>query len=685
MDKGGSAPTAPDYTKLIGLQTGANRDSFNYQTDASHINSVTPTGSSTWSNNPTFDQSGYDAAMAKWNNANSKGTWVPGGMTTAGGSGDGSSGPTETGGYWDGATSDGTAAPDRAAFTHNNYTNTQAYTPEMQALFDANNGVKTQIAGTLSGLGADAVASLNKPLDLSGAPALSSGVTAAHSDTFNPANYKNMDTLDASSLPTYQQFAGAGTQTGAKYGDINRMGFGAGPEAYQKTADPAAYQRSASPTNGIRDWGGALMPAVGGLSNKLASRDPFQYYQQGADAAYNKQKTYLEPEQAQQLQKLESRLGEQGFVPGTPAYNQALQEQLDTQNRAYSDARDSAILEGQRGGSEAYSNETTALNDAISRLLQGGQLGLDTDTAHQKASQDIADFGQKDNLNAFNSGLDVANFRKSDNLNAATNSLDIAKFGDARQNQDFNQQKDIAGMRFNEGESSNKALQANFDNSNTTTTNNNALATKDFTNLQDLTGFNNAAHQGDVNNLSTIYNYNRNANNDNNAADIAAGTFNNSARTQYRNEGTQDANAPLMRLMQALGLTQPGALPGVTTAQTPNLQTPDALAAAGTNYNNQVNAYSANNSSNNALFGQIAQFLPYLFMPSDNRLKTDIEHVGQTSAGVPIYNFSYKPEFALGEGRFRGVMAQDLITAGQEDAVRLNEDGFYSVDYSKVQ
>jgi Chaperone of endosialidase len=42
---------------------------------------------------------------------------------------------------------------------------------------------------------------------------------------------------------------------------------------------------------------------------------------------------------------------------------------------------------------------------------------------------------------------------------------------------------------------------------------------------------------------------------------------------------------------------------------------------------------------------------------SDVRLKTDIEQVGTTVYGLPLYQFGYK----TGAERFEGVMAQDVL------------------------
>jgi len=65
--------------------------------------------------------------------------------------------------------------------------------------------------------------------------------------------------------------------------------------------------------------------------------------------------------------------------------------------------------------------------------------------------------------------------------------------------------------------------------------------------------------------------------------------------------------------------------------------------------------------------------------PSDVRLKADIESVGATAHGLPLYHFRYLD----GPERYEGVMAQDVLKVAP-DAVIVGEDGYYRVDYTKL-
>jgi hypothetical protein len=64
---------------------------------------------------------------------------------------------------------------------------------------------------------------------------------------------------------------------------------------------------------------------------------------------------------------------------------------------------------------------------------------------------------------------------------------------------------------------------------------------------------------------------------------------------------------------------------------------------------------------------------------SDERLKTDIERVGKTDDGLPIYTYRYK----AGGPPMMGVMAQDVAEVKPE-AVGYLPSGYLGVDYAQV-
>jgi hypothetical protein len=93
-----------------------------------------------------------------------------------------------------------------------------------------------------------------------------------------------------------------------------------------------------------------------------APGDPQEYGSNAADAMYRQQTRYLDPQIQQQQSAQEARLAEQGFVPGTPAYETAMSNFRDNNARTYADARDRSIGQGAAVGNQWYS-----------QALQGGQ------------------------------------------------------------------------------------------------------------------------------------------------------------------------------------------------------------------------------------------------------------------------------------------------------------------------
>jgi len=65
---------------------------------------------------------------------------------------------------------------------------------------------------------------------------------------------------------------------------------------------------------------------------------------------------------------------------------------------------------------------------------------------------------------------------------------------------------------------------------------------------------------------------------------------------------------------------------------------------------------------------------------SDFRVKTNLNKIGHSSMGIPIYLFNYKDDLST---RYKGVVAQDLISMGITEPIGMR-DGHYTVDYSKI-
>lgn len=69
---------------------------------------------------------------------------------------------------------------------------------------------------------------------------------------------------------------------------------------------------------------------------------------------------------------------------------------------------------------------------------------------------------------------------------------------------------------------------------------------------------------------------------------------------------------------------------------------------------------------------------------SDERLKRDIVRVGELSDGMPVVDFNYRDGLGLPEGRFRGVMAQDVERL-RPHALGPTVNGFKTVNYEMLE
>ena len=65
---------------------------------------------------------------------------------------------------------------------------------------------------------------------------------------------------------------------------------------------------------------------------------------------------------------------------------------------------------------------------------------------------------------------------------------------------------------------------------------------------------------------------------------------------------------------------------------------------------------------------------------SDRELKHDINPIGTSPSGIPIYSFKYNDTEAFGHGTYQGVMSDEV----PQEAVTQDENGYDRVDYSQL-
>lgn len=148
-------------------------------------------------------------------------------------------------------------------------------------------------------------------------------------------------------------------------------------------------------------------------------------------------------------------------------------------------------------------------------------------------------------------------------------------------------------------------------------------------------------------------------------------------RSQAFSEQLAQRNQPLNEIIGLMSGTQVQS-PNSTFAQTPQSQVAgvDYTGLVNQKYQADMNAYNSQMGALGGLFGGIASMAKF----SDRRLKENIERIGKTDSGVPVYKFNY-----IGSPTTHvGYMAQDLLEL-QPEAVMKDADGYYRVRYDMVK
>lgn len=247
--------------------------------------------------------------------------------------------------------------PQLGDFLNYEWTQTTELSPEQQQLYDRN--VQSQIARA----------------------AMLGGLTER-------ANTALSSGFDASSLPARPGGLDAGP-AGGVFQPRTRMP--ASGEVFRPNIQAGALPDT--PGAQVQDRATAVGNALAGFSDRLGALNPAQFNEQAADALYRQTERYLNPQVQEQQRALESRLAEQGFVPGTPAYDQAIDQFRRSNERSFADARDRALTMGTSVGNQAFGNSLQAIQSQIATALQGGNFGLSNDQARSAEALRLGEFG----------------------------------------------------------------------------------------------------------------------------------------------------------------------------------------------------------------------------------------------------------------------------------------------------
>lgn len=206
----------------------------------------------------------------------------------------------------------------------------------------------------------------------------------------------------SSSAPIYDQNAAIAEQ--------NRINQAAGIQQYANVSSPlGGYSVSIDPTTGQLTVNKSLsdnsMKALDVQKRALANYtgDPTE----AANAYYNAQMAYLQPQMDRQVQRAESSLTNRGLPLGSSAWNSAMENIYDTQNRTLSSLSNEALLQGQQYQSNILGQAGMAGGQVIDPSMVAGQAGAGLSDTYDKLynSQVEAWKQQQASKNALTSGI----------------------------------------------------------------------------------------------------------------------------------------------------------------------------------------------------------------------------------------------------------------------------------------
>jgi hypothetical protein len=161
---------------------------------------------------------------------------------------------------------------------------------------------------------------------------------------------------------------------------------------------------------------------------------------------------------------------------------------------------------------------------------------------------------------------------------------------------------------------------------------------------------------------------------------LSRGQFGNQARAQGMQELFAMRNQPLNEF---------NALRSASPVNMPQFSGPTPIMAGATDvagnmwnaYNGQMNQWNAQQQQQNNLMGGLFGLGSAAIMASDERVKEDIEPIGELPSGEGLYEYHYT--FDPTKTRQVGVMAQEVEQTNPA-AVITGADGIKRVDYRKV-
>jgi len=535
---------------------------------------------------------------------------------------------------------------------------TQTLTPDAQAALTSQQRVQREFADLGSQGVANAQKILGTPFDYQG-PGIQTSFDQGPGVNYGPkmGEYGMAQGVDANQFGQNRgvNVGDYGQARGINYGDFEQArSIGAGDFGLANAINANEFGLA----SGMRDakYGSAQR----NLNLSGVSQMPVNAGMTGQQAILQR----LAPQMERQREGLRTQLVNQGFRPGTEAYNRAMEQQGQQENDMFTQAAMQGIGLDMSANQQGFGQAATAAGLYNQGLGQDFGQGL---AALQASNQAIGqNYGQglssQQQKNAavsqnFGQGLQAQQLRNQANDQNIRNALMAQQSQNAAIGQNFGQ--GVTGQQMQ-----NDAINANFGN---------AMSAQ---------GMNNAAMQqnyGQAGNIAGLYNsaaaqqYNQN---------MQGAQFGNMASDQALARAMQLRSQPLNEITAVMGASQiqNPQFQGYTGA---NVNAAPVYQAAGDQAKYGMDVYGqqmAARNANMAALGSVAGAGMGMIQPfkiSDMRLKSNIERVGTHANGVGVY------EYDIDGHRERGVMAQEVLNVKPE-AVIMNDDGFYMVNYGAL-
>ena len=667
--KSPAPPPAPDYAAAAQQQGVANLEAARLTARLSNPNVSTPLGGQRVTfGRETFDQSGYDKAMADYNkqleayNAAKAGgqTYTPPGATYDYGEYDPETGAFKPGrgmvrqGQFD--ASGMPIAPTKEAFTSRTDLDTpfieQYLTPEAQATLEA----QQRVERALSGLGEKAISKVG---DIYGSTFRPEGLPAQRFGF----DYGQLPT--APDLASMGQFQRGFTAEGLPVGpDIMAMGrAGGGPAAPEQIAGADLSQAGRvnyGPMEGQYGYAQGYVPAER-LQQQINTRGlanlPVSAGMTGQQAILARLTPTLQRDRA----ALENQLRNQGLVPGGEAYNR----EIELFNQRANDLTQQAALQGIGLDAQmrAQGFSERQIQAEMANRARESEFGMGV------TSSDLYNRAVQQNLAQ---GLSLSEARNRAQQQDFTQRLSMGQFGREGQQIAFQMMREEADAR-------NRALQQNLDIMSRQYEMDVGRQAQEFAQRMDMTGLYNASLAADIQRQLQEAQAGAALQGQQFNQAQAAAAFRNAQRQAALQEQLALRSQPLNEIAAIMGgaqvqMPQFQAYQGADVAAAPIF---GATQAAGNfaqqNYANQVAAYNAKMG----LYGNIAGAAGTAYA-SDRRLKSNVVRVGTHPLGIGVYEYDI-----FGE-RQRGVMADEVEAVKPEAVTTHPTEGYKMVYYGML-